>query len=260
MKEGITFLLLVLSFSCTQPAAHKQKEKVETPEQSLQDSISKYPDSLIFVESLIQLYRDSNQYNKAISVTEKQITKYPKNDRLYNILATLYFENEDTLFATTSFEKAFALAPGTHYAVSLGTMYAYTANPRALTLMDTLIMVNPEMAPEADFIKGLYFSATSNYQKAISFFDKCIHNRLTFMEAYREKSWALFQLGKYQEALSVINTAITLQNNFEEGYYYKGKYLEKLNRPTEAAEAYQMALLYEPDYEEAQEALNRLEK
>ncbi|MBX2888251.1 MAG: hypothetical protein KF829_06325 [Ferruginibacter sp.] len=260
MKERIVYLSLVLFFSCTQPAAHKQKEKAETPEQSLRDSMAKYPDSLIFVEDLIQLYRDSNQYNKAISETEKQISRFPANDRLYDILATLYFENEDTTLAASTFEKAFALAPGTHYAISLGTMYAYTANPRALTLMDTLILVNPEMTSEADFIKGLYFSATANYQKAISLFDTCIHERLTFMEAYREKSWALFQLGKYQEALGVINTAITLQNNFEEGYFYKGKYLEKLNRPTEAAEAYQMALLYAPDYEEAQEALNRLEK
>lgn len=260
MKQAVIFLTVVLFFSCTQPKQQRHESVLHTPEKMFRDSMAKYPDSLLFAEDLIQLFRDSNQYDQAIGETQKLLVSHGTNVRLYEILATLYFENEDTARAIAAYENAFELAPGPDYAVSLGTLYAYTGNRRALTLMDTLTQATPKLSTEADFIRGLYYSSTENYNKAISLFDDCLKSRLTFMEAYREKSLALFQLKKYVDALTVIERAITLQNNYEEGYYYKGRYLEKLNRPTEAAEAYQMALLYAPDYEEAREALNQLEK
>jgi tetratricopeptide (TPR) repeat protein len=115
-----------------------------------------------------------------------------------------------------------------------------------------------EAEKEALFIKGLYFSRTGNKKKAISFFDGCLALNYSFMEAYREKAEALYDLGNYNEALKVLNKAVTLQNNFDEGYYFMGKNLEKLNKIPEAIEMYQRALMYDPGYIEAKEALARL--
>jgi tetratricopeptide (TPR) repeat protein len=143
--------------------------------------------------------------------------------------------------------------------ISLGTLYAQTKNNKALSISDTLLRYHkPDAEKEALFIKGLYYTYMNEKLKSISFFDQCIAISFTFMDAYREKAIALYDMGKYKEALNVLDKAITLQNRFEEGYYYRGMCLEKLQQVPEAVESYQMALQYDPEYTEARDALARL--
>ena len=114
------------------------------------------------------------------------------------------------------------------------------------------------MNKEALFIKGFYYNYTNEKYKAIGFFDQCINLSFTFMEAYREKAIALYDLKKYNEALNVLDKALLIQNNYDEGYFYKGKTLEKLNRNNDAIDSYQRALMYDPEYIEAKKAITRL--
>ena len=181
------------------------------------------------------------------------------NARLWDVKATLHFEVGDTLLAIRAFEKSIDINPQPDVIISLGVLYAQTKNPLALAMADGLIMAKKaEAEKEAFFIKGLYFSNTNDKINAILFFDKCIALNYTFMEAYREKGIALYDLGKYKEALEILDKAVTLQNNFDEGYYYMGRTLEKMNKASEAIDMYQTALLYDPGYIEAKEALARL--
>ena len=143
--------------------------------------------------------------------------------------------------------------------MSLASLYAQTKNPGALLIADTLLKAKKwDVEKQAMFIKGLYFNNTGEKLKAIAFFDKCILLDYTFMYAYREKSIALYDMGKYEEALAVLEKAVTLQNNFDEAYYWKGRCLERLGKKPEAVEAYQEAILYNRDYIEAKDALTRL--
>jgi tetratricopeptide (TPR) repeat protein len=138
-------------------------------------------------------------------------------------------------------------------------LYAEKKDPRSLKLADILLSNNiTKTEKEAYYIKGLYYSFNQEKIKAIGFFDKCLSLNYTYMNAYREKAIALYDLGKFSEALAVLDKAITLQNNFDEGYYYSGRCLEKLNRIPEAIQSYQNALVYDPDYVEAKDALTRL--
>ena len=181
------------------------------------------------------------------------------NPRLWDIKATLHFENEDTLNAITAFETALKLNPSPRYLILLGSLYAQTKNARALLIADALIKTKqPETEKEALFIKGLYYTYTGDKKTAIGFFDKCLNMDNRHMFAYREKGIALYDLGKYEDAVTVLDKAVTLQNNFDEGYYWLGRCLEKLNKPTDAIEEYKTALLYAPDYVEAKDALARL--
>lgn len=221
--------------------------------------VSKYPDSAILRETLVQYYRENGNYDQALAETNDAIKRDSTNPRLYDIQAILHYENGDTLKAISSFEKVVSIYPAPEYFISLGTLYAQTKNNKALTLADALMQRDEANAEkEALFIKGLYFNYINEKEKAISFFDKALLLNFTFMEAYREKAIALYDQGKYKEALAVLDKAVTLQNNFDEGYYYRGKVLEKLNRVDEAIESYQRALMYDPEYMEAKDALNRL--
>ncbi len=258
MRYLFTILILsILGSSCKEPE-EKVAPKVETKEESLIKEHKAYPDSSLITEDLIQYYRDNYEFNKAIQEANKAISKDSLNPRLYSIKGILLFENSDTLSAVKAFEETVRLSPDPDYLISLGTLYAQSKNERALKIADILLKDFPKMNKEALFIKGFYYNYTNEKYKAIAFFDQCINLSFTFMEAYREKAIALYDLKKYNEALNVLDKALLIQNNYDEGYFYKGKTLEKLNRINDAIDSYQRALMYDPEYIEAKKAITRL--
>jgi len=260
MQLRILILLLVLTACNAKTEEKKTTQPAEnSKETALLQNVKTYPDSAILVEDLIQYYREAGNYDLAIATTKRYSTKEPNNARWWDIQATLHYENEDTLNAISSFEKALSIYPDPQYVISLGTLYASIGNAKALEMADALLMATKADAQkEANFIKGLYYSNIKAFAKAVDFFDKCLNLNYTFMSAYIEKALALDGLGKYDVALQVLEKAILVQNSFDEAYFYKGYILEKLNRKREAAEAYQSALLYAPDYTEAKVALAKL--
>ena len=265
MKYMLSCLVLLITIiACNN--GDQVKENIEIAvsspaarEKILQDSILKFPDSILIKENLIQFYRDVPDYDKALALTNKVLQKDSLNDRLWDIKATLHFENDDTLNAIGSFETALNINPQPRYIILLGSLYAQTKNPKALDMADFLLKAKvADTEKEAFFIKGLYYNYTGEKLKAISFFDKCLNLDHNYMLAYREKAIALYDMGKYADAVTVLDKAVTLQNKFDEGYYWLGRTLEKLNKPKEAIEEYKTALRYSPDYLEAKEALERL--
>ncbi len=254
------YVSLVLLLACNnQEKAGTAATATPAKEQELSNAIRQYPDSALLVENLVQYFRENGNYGQAINSINTAIAKDSTNARFWDIKATLHFENSDTLAAIKAFENSVDLNPQPDVIISLGVLYAQTANPLALAMADGLLQANKaEAEKEANFIKGLYHSTKGDKNTAISFFDKCISINYSFMEAYREKAIAMYDMGRYNEALAVLDKAVTLQNGFDEGYYYKGRCLEKLNRVPEAIESYQRALMYDPNYVEAKQALAKL--
>lgn len=256
------FVVLIIStlifFSCNNKDEEPKTEQFPL-EKQLRADVAKYPDSLAVLEKLIEYYENNGNYDSAIKLTDNALKRDSSFAELWDIKGTLHFENDDTTNAIRSFEKAIELYPLPEYIMSLGSLYAETKNPKALTLADALIISNKAKAEkEALFIKGLYYNYTGNKNKAISYFDSCIHVSYTYMLAYREKAIALYDLGKYEDALQVLTKAVTIENNFDEGYYWMGRCYEKLNRKQDAIESYHNALLYDKDYVEAKDALAKL--
>jgi tetratricopeptide (TPR) repeat protein len=241
------------------PAPAKGTAATDAKEQALAGMIAKYPDSLVLKENLIQYYRENENYDRARAVIAEALKKDSNNARLYDIKATLAYEDQDTATAISSFEKAIEIYPEPEYVIALATLYAQQKNPKALHLADALIRGSKANADkEALFIKGLYYSAIGEKQKSLSYFDQALQMSYTFMEAYREKALSLYSLGKYQEALNVMDKALTVQNSWDEGYYFSGMILEKMGRKEDAIVSYQNALSISPDYDEARDALAKL--
>lgn len=259
MKQ-LFYLSFILLVACNNnEVAAPANSDLPTKEKELTEAIRQHPDSALLVENLVQYFRENGNYTQAISSIEAALARDSMNARFWDIKATLHFENADTLSAIRAFEKSVNLFPQPDVIISLAVLYAQTSNPLALAMADALLQANKAAAEkEAYFIKGLYHSNTGDKNLSIRFFDKCLALNYGFMEAYREKAIALYDMGKYKEALAVLDKAVTLQNGFDEGYYYKGRCLEKLKRIPEAIEMYQRALLYDPNYIEAKQALARL--
>jgi tetratricopeptide (TPR) repeat protein len=222
-------------------------------------AIKQYPDSLILIQNLIEAYRNEGYYDSAVALTDSEIKKDSGNAYLWNIKATLYFENNDTAHAIKSLEQAIAIYPLPEYLVALGTIYAEIKSRNSLMIAEELLKTNnTKSGKDAYFIKGLYYNYINKPRTAITFLDSCLRLDFTYMYAYREKAIALYNLSKYEEAITVLKRAVTLQNNYDEGYFWMGKCYEKLNQNDLAIQSYQNALLYDKNYTEAREALNRI--
>ncbi len=255
------FVCLFIAFaSCNQNEKEaKPTEPVPNSIEYLKNDIRKNPDSIMLIQNLIEAYRNENFYDSAIALTNQQIKKDSGNAYLWNIKATLYFENEDTANAIKSLERAIEIYPLSEYMVALATIYAEIKNRNALMIAEELLQTNrTKSAKDAWFVKGLYYNYNNEPKKAIAYLDSCLNEDYTYMYAYREKAIALYNLAKYNEALIVLKKAVTLQNNFDEGYFWMGKCYEKLNQKDDAIESYQRALLYDKDFIEARDSLNKL--
>ncbi len=254
-------ILFVLFLACAGIVSCNNSDEAALPskEKELREAIAQHPDSLILTENLIQYFRDNHNFGNAIGETEKAIRKDSTNDRLWDIKATLHFENADTLHAIKSFEQAIALSPQPAYLMSLASLYAQTKNVQALGLANRLLtMPKAGAEKQAYFIKGLYYSYSGEKEKAIPFFDTCLAIDYTNVLAYREKGICLYDLGKYEAAIAVIEKAVALQSNYDEGYYWLGRCYQKLNQPGDAIENYKAAIAIDPDYAEAKDAMVKM--
>lgn len=260
LKVNFFIFLLAILISCNTREKEVKPVPAETNStESLKNAIKEYPDSLMLIQDLLEVYRNNGHYDSAIALTTLQIKKDSGNAYLWNILATLYFENEDTASAAQSLQHAIEIYPLPEYLVALGTIYAETKNPNALLIADELLENDrTKSAKDAWFIKGLYYNYADKYKMAIPYLDSCLHKDFSYMYAYREKAIALYHLSEYTDAIKVLKRAVTLQNNYDEGYFWMGKCYEKLNKKDNAIESYQTALLYDKDFIEAKDALKKI--
>lgn len=266
MQSKLFYLSFVLIFIFEACNSHDKQIKhpniIDTNSiESIKNAIKEYPDSLMLKEDLIEAYRNAGYYDSAISIADQEILKDSGSAYLWNIKASLYFENNDTINAINSLKHAIDIYPLPDYLVALGTVYAEIKNKNSLEIASNLLRSNKtKYGKDAYFIKGLYYNYINEPAKAILNLDSCLHLDFTYMYAYREKGIALYNQSKYQEAIKVLKRAVTIQNNFDEGYYWLGRCYEKLNKKEDAIESYQNALLYDKNFIEAKEALDKLEK
>lgn len=259
-KKVFSFLVIIVTLLS---ACNSNNSNTDTTmpagEKQIRDLIKQYPDSLALQNKLVDYFASNSDYDNAVKETNITIAKDSNNPTLWDAKARLLFLNNDTLGAIHAFEKAIQIYPDPQYIISLATLYAQTNNPMALAMSDALLQAPVANANlQAQFIKGLYYNFSGDKVKAISFFDKCLLMDYTFLDAYREKAIALYDLGKYEEALKLLGTATTVQKTFEEGWYWMGRCYQKLNKPKEAIDSYQLALQLAPDYIEAKDALSKM--
>lgn len=253
------FFLIVFAGCGDEKTAPRQNYADYDELPALKEQVKKYPDSMVLVQELIEAYRNRGKYDSAIKLTRQQIGKDSGNAYFFNILATLYFEDKDTVKAINALQAAIDIYPLPDYLSALGTIYAQIKDPRSLQIADELLYTDHDKNEKNGyFIKGFYYNYINRYDSAIIYMDSALQLDYTFMYAYREKAIALYSQKKYEEAIGVLERAVTLQNNFDEGYFWMGKSFEKLKDTAKAVISYQNALLYDKNYQEAREALEKL--
>jgi len=252
-------ILLLLACHVDEKNQYPQSKKLATTEDSLLSLIQTHPDSLLPKENLLQFYRDSGRYDKAIQTNLNFLKKDSMNPRLHHTLGLLYLENDDTLNALASFSQAYNIYNNASDLIYAGAIYANKKDVKALIISDTLLKnFYEKSAKEAWLIKGIYFSGISQTQKAIACFDSAIQIRFSFTEAYLEKAKTLKNIHHYKEAIQTLEKAVTINNNCPDAFIIMGECYERLNETNNAQNAYEQALMYEAENQDAKAALKRL--
>mgnify|MGYP003330330146 CR=1 FL=1 len=259
-SRSLSLLLsLSLSFSLLSCNEKEKKNDFSAIESKLRQDISLHPDSLLLRETLIQLYRDSGYFEKAIAMTDTLIENFDEDNRYWHIRGVLEFENEDTLAADTSFRMAYELQPNPTDAIYIARLMAYYNNPHCPDFCNEIVnRFGKDFEKECYLIKGNFFAAGKDTVKALTYFDSSIRSSYTYMEAYLQKALLLMHRKQYPEALDILKKATTVSNKYDEGYFYMGQCHEQLKDTAAANDAYNRALLANPNFTEAREALDRL--
>ena len=170
-------------------------------------------------------------YNKAIDQIDSLIFKDRGNYALWFKRAKLYEHAKDTLQAINSYQKALIIYRSADGLLALANLYAETKNILVLALCKELdnLRIGREYDSYTNFFRGVYYARIGDSQQANLFFDKSIVNNYTFIDAYMEKGFLLYDGAKFTEALQIFKRANSVNITYADAYYWQGKCFEAIN-------------------------------
>jgi tetratricopeptide (TPR) repeat protein len=235
--------------------------KVKEAVRLLQEGMQKYPDNPEFGRRLSEVYSQTGRSKEALEQFNQILEKDSSDFEIWYDKGMLLAKLEDTAGAIHALEKSFSLQPINYSGLALATLYTSRKNPRALEICDLLLKTDTaNQQTEPIFMKGVYYSETGQYAKAIAQFDECIKRDWKLTDAYIEKGIVLYEQKKYNDAQKIFVLASTVSNTNADTYYWIARTNEALGNREEAIKNYERALALERNFEEAWEGLQRLKK
>jgi tetratricopeptide (TPR) repeat protein len=117
----------------------------------------------------------------------------------------------------------------------------------SLTLWNYVIEKEPETVPLAYNNRGLVFSATGQFERAIADFDKAVSLNPSDYEGYNNRALTFSQMGRFDEAIADFDKAIALNRRFYQAYNNKGKLYGEASLFDKAIEQFNNAIDINPD-------------
>lgn len=227
--------------------------------QLLQDCRKRFPSNDSFSNMLGNVYVQSGKTKEALNLYDAQLQKDSLNFEAWYEKGLLLEKAKDTAEALIALQKAYTIQPVNTYALELAHLYAENRNSKALQLCDEVLLKDQtHELLDPFFIKGIYYSNTAAYKKAIVQFDSCIRRDWKFTDAHLEKGIAFFKQKNYEEALKTFRMSVQVSNTFPDGYYWIGRCYEVAGNKEDAIAYYQRALSLDKDFTEAEAAIKRL--
>ncbi|MEP6846765.1 MAG: tetratricopeptide repeat protein [Panacibacter sp.] len=229
--------------------------------EALLSAVKQQPDSTGLRLKLAIALDSIGHYKTALAQMDSLLVKDTVNFGLWFTKGRIAEDAGDTLMAMKSYDKALRIYPSADAMLALANLYAEQRNERALLISTQVkrLSLGREYDAHADFITGIYNARTGNKAKALEFFDDCIANDYTYMEAYIEKGLVYYDSKQYTEALNVFKFASSVNALDSDPYYWQGRCYEMLNIKDSATLRFKQALSLEKNSKEIQDALKRVE-
>jgi tetratricopeptide (TPR) repeat protein len=226
----------------------------------LKECEKNFPADPAFPSMLGEVYQQSGKTADALAVYGDLLARDSANFEAWYEKGLLLEKTRDTAAAILALGKAYALQPVNTYGLELAHLYAESRNPAALPICDAVL--KKDSAHELIdplFIKGIFYSNTSQYKKAIAQFDSCIRRDWKFSDAYLEKGIALYEQKQYDSALATFLMTIRVSNTYPDGYFWAGRCYEATGRKDQAVLYYRQALALDKDFTEAADRIKKLQ-
>jgi tetratricopeptide (TPR) repeat protein len=229
--------------------------------EELSQKVRQSPDSSPVRMRLVDALDSLGNYPQAMLQLDTLIMHDSLNNGLWYRKAQLYEVVKDTTAAIRSYERALHIYQSIEAQLSLANLLAEKKDSRSLAICNSILKMGVDRETSADcyFIMGVFYARTNDATNAIAMFDACINNSYTYMEAYMEKGFALYDAKKLPEAEKVFDRAITVNNMYADAYYWKAKTEEAMGNKQDAIINYQRSLGLDKNLKEANEALKRLQ-
>lgn len=228
--------------------------------QLLQDCEKRFPGNAAFPSMLADLYQQAGKNKEALGIYDDMLHRDSLNNDAWYEKGLLLEKIQDTPNAIFALRKAYALQPVNTYGLELAHLYAENRNPVSLSICDDVLRKDSSHEDiDPLFIKGIYYSNTAQYKKAIVQFDSCIGRDWKFTDAYLEKGIALYKQNHYDSAMSTFLMTVKVSDTYPDGYYWVGRCYEATGHKDQAILYYRQALALDKDFIEAADHIKRLQ-
>jgi tetratricopeptide (TPR) repeat protein len=228
--------------------------------QMLTDCSKKFPANPAFPGLLGEIYQQSGKTKEALAIYDALLAKDSLDNETWYEKGLLLEKTRDTAQAILALSKAYSLQPVNTYGLELAHVYAESSNPVSLSICDDILRKDSSHELlDPMFIKGIYYSNTAQYKKAVVQFDSCIGRDWKFTDAYLEKGIALYEQKRYDTAMTTFLMTIKVSDTYPDGYYWVGRCFEATGRKDQAVLYYRQALALDKDFAEAADHIKRIQ-
>ena len=227
---------------------------------SMEKQLQEFPDSAGIRLQYAFILDSVKMYKEALIQMDTLTNTDTSNYGLFYAQGQIAEDAGDTTLALKSYSHAAHLYESPDVLLALANLYAEMKNDRAILLCSRVkaFGLGRSMDANCAFITGVYYARIHKSDEALKYFDECIANNYTYMEAYIEKGLVYFDQRQYQKALDVFQFASTVNNLYADAYYYMGRCYEMMNKKDSAVLRFKQSLQLDPTLDEATTHLKSL--
>jgi tetratricopeptide (TPR) repeat protein len=264
-KLLLLFLICCVFFAChsNNTIANKSdsaKNAMMPLVESMQKQLQQFPDSAGLRLQYAFVLDSVKMYKEALVQMDTLTKNDTANYGLFYAQAQIAEDAGDTTLALKSYTHAAHLYESPDVLLALANLYAEMKDDRTILFCSRVKALGLGRDKDADcaFITGVYYARIHKDDEAIKYFDECIANSYTYMEAYIEKGLVYFDKHQYQKALDVFQFASTVNNLYADAYYYMARCYEMMNKKDSAVLRFKQSLQLDPTMDEARTHLKQL--
>jgi tetratricopeptide (TPR) repeat protein len=239
-----------LELARLEASAQFARHNTNEAEKILRAGFAKYPKYPGILDTLVQLYIQTDRLPDAFSTAQAIINADPDRVQSYINQAALYYRTKDTAKALQSIDQILQKSPQQPQALlyKIFLLLETKDYAKARTAIDTLLTVEPENG-EALLYKGVVEIETKQFAKAIEPLSRLLERQPNNANGLRNRGVAYLELGELAKAEKDYNTMRRLvsRDYVYVAYYGLGEIAFKRNDADAARKYYNLYLQFAPN-------------